>query len=687
MISGIALIVSIFDLVPLPFDASWAAIILCGIPIILEAVIGLATAFDIKADVLVSLALIASVCIGEDFAAGEVAFIMQLGGLLEELTVARARAGIEKLVHLTPQTARVITGGKETAVPAEAVKVGEDSSIQRMIRLVQSADAGKAKIVGLADRWTTWIVVIALTAAALTWIFSGEIIRAVTILVVFCPCALVLATPTAIMAAIGNATKHGFLVREGDALERLAAVKKITFDKTGTLTYGTPRVVLVHSALPSLSDHELYRLCAAAERYSEHPLGKAITHCCQQETGEALEEGENFQMVPGRGVSARVDEKVILAGNAELLAEHHIAIPEEAAKAADTQLSQGCTVTYTAVDGVFAGFLALSDTIREESANMIDRLSALQVQPVLLTGDHQNAAAAIAAQLHIGEVHANCLPEDKLSHIRAYQAVGEKVCMIGDGVNDAPALKAADVGIAMGGVGSDIAVDAADIALVDDEVKELPHLIALSKRMMRTIKLNITFSLTLNFIAIVLAITGTLNPVVGALVHNAGSVLVITNSALLLKWRQTALAEFRVRRREICLIVNSDDRRVGIYSLRGARVAAAPRAARHKAQRILFKKSGLQNCNPLFLIFFFFLRPTEGIRSTSRGMISSLPSSMMALITSLLTPERKPKLHVGPTAPRPGPTLLMAVSEAVKAAVKSISSSVSTSVPSSRIAI
>lgn len=467
---------------------------------------------------LVSLALIASVCIGE------VAFIMQLGGLLEELTVARARAGIEKLVHLTPQTARVILGGEEKAVPAGDVKVGEDSSIQRMIRLVQSADAGKAKIVGLSDRWTAWIVVIALTAAALTWLISGEIIRAVTILVVFCPCALVLATPTAIMAAIGNATKHGFLVREGDALERLAAVKKITFDKTGTLTYGTPRVVLVHSALPLLSDHEPYRPCAAAEHYSEHPLGKAITRCCQQEMGEIPVEAEDFRMVPGRGVSARVDGRAILAGNAELLAEHRIAIPEEATKDADAQLSQGCTVTYAAVDGVFAGFLALSDTIREESANMIDRLSALQVQPVLLTGDHQNAAAAIAAQLHIGEVHANCLPEDKLSHIRAYQA--------------------ADVGIAMGGVESDIAVDAADIALVDDKVKELPHLIALSKRMMRTIKLNITFSLTLNFIAIVLAITGTLNPVVGALVHNAGSVLVITNSALLLKWRQTASQSF-----------------------------------------------------------------------------------------------------------------------------------------------
>ena len=314
ILSGIALIISMFDLLPLPFDAAWIAIILCGIPIILEAIIGLITAFDIKADVLVSLALIAAVLIGEDFAAGEVAFIMQLGALLEDLTVAKARAGIEKLVHLTPQIARIIRNGEEKMIPAEqvsvgdtlrilpgetvpvdgviisgqtsvnqavmtgeslpvdktvgdevssgtvnqfgafemkATKVGEDSSIQRMIKLVQSADAGKAKIVGLADRWATWIVVIALSAAALTWAISGEIIRAVTILVVFCPCALVLATPTAIMAAIGNATKHGFLVREGDALERLSKVSKVTFDKTGTLTYGTPTV----TAVKSISDY------------------------------------------------------------------------------------------------------------------------------------------------------------------------------------------------------------------------------------------------------------------------------------------------------------------------------------------------------------------------------------------------------------------------------------------------
>ena len=410
VISGIALLLSIFKVIPqMPFDIAWVAIILCGVPIILEAVIGLVTAFDIKADVLVSLALIASICIHEDFAAGEVAFIMQLGALLEDLTVARAQAGIEKLVKLTPQTARVIDAGQTSinqavmtgeslpvdkgagdevssgtvnqfgAFEMKATKVGENSSIQRMIRLVQSADAGKARIVGLADRWATWIVVTALTAAILTWIITKEPIRAVTILVVFCPCSLVLATPTAIMAAIGNATKHGFLVKEGDALERLAKVKRVTFDKTGTLTVGVPKVVLAQSVVDVYSDEEIY---------------------------------------------------------------------------------------------------AFIDT---------------------------------------------------------YQKNKELVCMIGDGVNDAPALKIAAVGIAMGGVGSDIAVDAADIALVDDEIRELPHLFSLSHRMMTKIKFNLSFSMLLNFVAIILAMTGILNPVVGALVHNVGSVFVIVNSAFLLK--------------------------------------------------------------------------------------------------------------------------------------------------------
>lgn len=599
ILSGIAVLCSLLKVQPFPFDMAWVAIVLCGLPIILEAVIGLVTEFDIKADVLVSLALIASILIGEDFAAGEVAFIMQLGGLLEELTVAKARAGIEKLVHLTPRTARVLRNGAETMIPAEqvqigdqirvlpgesipvdgviisgqtsinqavmtgeslpvdktvgdtvssgtvnqfgafemeATKVGEDSSIQRMIRLVQSADAGKAKIVGLADRWATWIVAIALSAAALTWLISGQIIRAVTILVVFCPCALVLATPTAIMAAIGNATKHGFLVREGDALERLAKAKVIAFDKTGTLTYGTPKVVAVNSVSGKHDKDEIYRLTASAEQLSEHPLGKAIVNCFKKEQKGSLAAAEEFQMIPGRGVCARIDGAEVLAGNPELLQEH--GVETNLPSGVETYQKQGCTITYLAINREFAGYLALSDTLRKESAATIEDISRLGVQPVLLTGDHENAAGAIASQLHIGAVRANCLPEDKLNSIGEYQKKGMPVCMIGDGINDAPALKKADVGIAMGGVGSDIAVDAADIALVDDEVRELPHLIALSKRMMTTIKLNMTFSMTLNFIAIILAITGVLNPIVGALVHNGGSVLVITNSAFLLKWRK-----------------------------------------------------------------------------------------------------------------------------------------------------
>lgn len=603
IVSGAALLVSIFDLFPLPFDAAWISVILCGIPIILEAVIGLVTAFDIKADVLVSIALVASLCIGEDFAAGEVAFIMQLGALLEDLTVAKARAGIEKLVRLTPQTARVIKNGKEEMVPAEkvdvggvlrvlpgetipvdgvilsgrtsinqavmtgesmpvdkkpgdevssgtvnqfgafemeAAKVGEDSSIQRMIRLVQTADAGKAKIVGLADRWATWIVVIALSAALVTGFVTGEIIRGVTILVVFCPCALVLATPTAIMAAIGNAAKHGFLVKEGDALERLAGVRKITFDKTGTLTCGKPSVISVISISEDFSEDEIYRLAASAERLSEHPLGKAIVSSYREKQGLPVIQANDFQMIPGYGVSAMLNGRRILAGKEELLEKQGITVDRR--PDIRSCLQEGCTLICIAADKEQIGYVILSDTLRKESMDTIEKLKQLGAEPVLLTGDNENAAKHMAGKLHIGEVCAGCLPEDKLRYIENCQKSGKSVCMIGDGVNDAPALKRADVGIAMGGIGSDIAVDAADIALVDDKVGELPHLLSLSKRMMTTIKWNLAFSMTLNFAAIILAITGILNPVVGALVHNAGSVLVIINSAFLLKWKKLPIS-------------------------------------------------------------------------------------------------------------------------------------------------
>lgn len=629
-ISAVALAASLLFPSAFPVDPAWVAIVLCGLPIVLGAIHGLVTKFDIKADVLVSLALLASVAIGEYFAAGEVAVIMQLGALLEDVTVAKARAGIERLVELAPQTARVVKEGIERTVPAsevelgdrcrvlpgetvpvdgivlegrtsvdesvmtgepipvdkipgdevksgtvnqfgaftmEATKVGEDSSLARMIALVESADAGKAKIVRIADRWATWIVVIALASAAVTWAVTGEVIRAVTILVVFCPCALVLATPTAIMAAIGNLTKSGVLVREGDALERLAKVSYVAFDKTGTITVGKPEVVAVkafespisvhahghegccghyqHSHAASSSSESsfepvdeagLYRLVASAESLSEHPLGRAIVASYSEGGLKPLSAAEDFQMVPGRGVAAFVESRAVLAGNEEFMRER--GVRGFSAAAASSLEKEGCTIVHVAVDGTSAGFVALSDRPRAGVDAVISRVKALGFTPMLLTGDKRGAAAHVASAVGIEEVKAECLPEDKLAVMEDSERAGKPVCMVGDGVNDAPALKRAYVGAAMGGVGSDIAVDAADIALVRDDIGALPHMLALSRRMMTTIKLNMAFSMALNFAAIVLAMFGVLGPVVGALVHNAGSVLVIANSALLLRWKR-----------------------------------------------------------------------------------------------------------------------------------------------------
>ncbi len=600
-VAGAALAVSFFGLVDLPFDAAWVAIVLCGIPILKDAAVGVFTRFDIKADVLVSMALIASVLTDEIFAAGEVAFIMQIGSFLEEFTVAKARAGIEKLVRLTPRTARrILENQNEETIPAEAVKVGDllrvlpgetipvdgvivhgntsvdqsvmtgesipvdkgegdevfsgtlncfgafemrsskrdsDSSIQRMIRLVQSADAGKARIVGIADRWATWIVVAAVLSAALAWIVTGELVRAVTILVVFCPCALVLATPTAIMAAIGNATRHGVLIREGDALERLATVRDIVFDKTGTLTHGRPEVTALHNFHAVLPDRELALIAAAVEARSEHPLGKAVVRGFPGGERTTFPEVEAFEMVPGRGVSARVAGRPFLAGSLELLRSRGVELPEEGASKAEEQLAEGATLILLALDGRFCGIIALADLVRENAAATVAELNAIGVRTVLLTGDNPSAARHIAELLGIRDFRAGCLPENKLAWIDETMRKGEPVCMVGDGVNDAPALKCARVGIAMGGIGSDIAIEAADIALVKDDIGQLPFLFRLARRMMTTIRINLTFSMILNFAAVVLAWLGLLNPVIGALVHNAGSVLVIVNSALLLNWR------------------------------------------------------------------------------------------------------------------------------------------------------
>ena len=579
----------------LPVDPAWAAILLCGVPILFGAGRGLIFDHDIKADVLVSLALLASLAVGEYFAAGEVAFIMQLGTLLEDYTAARANAGLEKLVDMTPRTARVTREGKEVIVSAETVTVGEvltvlagetipldgtilsgrttvdtsvmtgeslpvekgpgdavmsgtvnqygtftmradkiceDSALQRIIRLAKEAEAEKAPIVRLADRWATWLVVIALGCAVLTWLGTGIFLRAVTVLVVFCPCAFILATPTAVMAGLANAARHGILVRSGDALERLAQVEWAAFDKTGTLTEGEPKVVEVVSLSSAFNEAAVERWAAIAERRSEHPLGRAIAAAFLADETAV----EDFELFAGRGVRAVAQGHTIWVGTFNFLAEQGIsaAMAEEAAL---PYQAQGATVVGVAVDDVLCGIIALADTIRSAAPQVLTKLKTVGITPLLLTGDSEAPARAIAAQAGIDEVRYSLLPEDKQAVVRTFTEQGKRLAMIGDGVNDALALKSAYAGIAMGGIGSDIAVESADAVLVEDDIRRLPYLFALMKKVIGNVRQNIILSLLINFSAVLLSAFGLLNPVTGALVHNGGSVLVVVNAARLLRER------------------------------------------------------------------------------------------------------------------------------------------------------
>ena len=601
IISSICLFMSLIQSVDelLHFNLSWVAIILCGLPIIKEAATCLYEEFDIKADVLVSLALIASVIIGEIFAAGEISVIMTIGALLEDLTVQKAQSGIENLVKLTPKQARIIRDNKEIMINADDIEIGDivrviagetipvdgviikgqgsidesimngeslpvdkyvgddvlsgtinqystfdikatktsqDSSLKRMIKLVKEADSKKAPIVSLTDRWATWIVVIALVSSIGTYLVTHQILRSVTILVVFCPCALVLATPTAIMAGIGNASKYGILIKGGDVVERLSKIKNIAFDKTGTLTYGKLSVVEYKSFNPDYDDETFLKILASVEAYSEHPLGKAITSY-YKENNEELLDIQNFTVNPGKGITANLGEKSILVGNLKLIKDVDINLNKDIINISEEFTKKGCTVIYLLIDNKLIGYVALSDILREEAKEVISYIKSQKINPVMLTGDNKNSAQNIASIVGIDDIHPSLLPEDKMNIIKNLEDSKSPTCMIGDGVNDALALKYSSVGISMGAIGSDIAIEASDIALASDDIKNIPYLLYLSKKTMKTIKLNVTFSLALNFLAIILAMTGILNPVVGALVHNLGSVFVILNSAKLLKTR------------------------------------------------------------------------------------------------------------------------------------------------------
>ena len=542
--------------------------------------------------------------IGEYFAAGEVAFIMQLGKVLEDKTAEKSHRNLQALIDLTPTKARlrtangdieikvsdiklgdrllilpgesipidgkiisgsttidqaIITGesmpvdkvelddvyqgtlNQQGVIEIEATRIGEASTLKKMIRLVAEAEENKAPIVRIADKWARRLVPVALIMSVLILIFTRDFTRAVTALVVFCPCSLILATPTAMVAAIGNATKKGILIKSGTAIEAMAKVDTFVFDKTGTLTEGKIKVdeiVLFDYAEQIQHDAtiEFISAIASAEKFSEHPIGKAIREYAFLH-GVSADDPESFEMQIGKGVVAMVDGKRIAIGERAVLSTLEKQL-EGVATQIQTYQSKGKTVLPVSIDNQLKGLVLVSDQIKPDARQAIEQLKIHGIRHVaMLTGDHVRVANEIGRQMDIVDIYASQLPENKVSAIKSMREKGLNIAMIGDGINDAPALATASVGIVMGAIGSDIAIEASDIALMNDDISQLPFLLRLSQKTRNRIVFNIVISMIINFGAIILAGFGILNPVTAAIVHNFGSVFVVVNSSLLLSYK------------------------------------------------------------------------------------------------------------------------------------------------------
>ncbi len=600
-VSGVFLMASIFGwLRQLPIDPAWAAIIISGIPIVCGAVKGLVAEFDVTADVLVAIALVSAVIIGEYFAAGEVAFIMQLGKVLEDVTAGKTKKSLHALIKLKPQKACIKTTDGETtilasevmegnvilvrpgeavpvdgriirgntsidqsvmtgesvpvdkmigdqvyqgtvnqqgAIEIEATRAGNDTSLQKMIQLVAQAEENKAPIVRLADKWARILVPVALGCALVIYFVTKDVYRAVTALVVFCPCSLILATPAAMMAAIGNATKKGILIKSGAAVEAASKMDTLVTDKTGTLTYGKLQVKDVAVLDSSLQSGSLPDIVASAEKFSEHPVGKAIQAYCMDK-GIAANDPESFEMRPGKGIAARVDGHDIWIGE-KIIGPETLHKAPEAFALMEKMQREGKTVLPVAMDGRMIGLVSLADTLRAEAKGVIEQLRKEGIANIIiLTGDNKAVADAIGAAAGATEIYASQLPEDKARFIKALTGKGHVVGMVGDGVNDAPSLASASVGIVMGAIGSGVSMEAADMALMGDDLSRLPFFLRICRKTKSRIIMNIVFSMLLNFSAIILAGFGLLTPVSAAIVHNFGSVFVVVSSALLLTYKE-----------------------------------------------------------------------------------------------------------------------------------------------------
>ena len=556
---------------------------------------------DFTADIPVSFATAAALIIGQYSAAAVVAVLLLLGGMLEEFVSARAGNALDELSKLLPDRVTVRRDGEDRVVPLEevqsgdlvlirsgdripvdgaislgtasvnqaaitgeslpvekqvgdlvyagtlnevgalevrATKVGTETTLGQIRRMVEEAQKQKAPIERILNRYAKFYTPAAIILGALVWWFSGDILRAITILIVFCPCVMVLATPTALVASIGNAALRGSLVKKGATIEAMAKVNAVAFDKTGTLTFGQPKLTTIQP-FGEMTETELLRLAASAEKLSEHPLGRAVVQAAIARE-VVVPDPEELTVLPGLGVRARIQDGEVVIGRPRLLSEQDITVGSDIAARARNLAAVGRTVILVAHNRQIVGMLVLEDTLRSEASSVITRLGKMGIRTVLVTGDNTVTAERIAGALGISEVHADVLPAQKVEIVKQLQAQGWSVAFVGDGVNDGPALATANVGVAMGLGGTDVAIETAEIALLSDDLAKLPHLLSLSRQAMRAIKQNLIFSLSVLAIAVGLAIPGILSPVTGALLHELSSIPVIANSARLIGIKEQA---------------------------------------------------------------------------------------------------------------------------------------------------
>ncbi len=584
---------------PLGMYLALAACVLSGYPIVRNSIISTLTNKRLNAEVLVTCALIASIWVGEYLAAAIVVLMMNIGELLEDITIAKTGEAVRALMELESDTARVIRNGREVEIDIEDVRLGDmvlvksgekipidgkvkegrgeinqapitgesalitkepgdevfggtlnqlgvikvevtrvvtETILSKIVDLVHKAQAAKPPIERVADRFASWFTPVMLALAFLVWLITGEVLRAVTVLVVACPCALVIATPTAVVAGIGNAARRGILIKGGAVLEIIGKLTTFVFDKTGTLTYGTPAVRSVRG-FDGVPENEVLSLAGTAEKYSEHPLADAILKQCTEKEAWPFDP-DKTEVIVGRGIVAEKDGKEIMVGNERLFAEKGIFLSPEAKTFLGDVSETGSTGVLVGHDGRIVGGIGIADVLKKDVHQSIEDIRKVGIKKVLmLTGDTKKVAQAIAEGAGLDEIVADLLPEEKLEYVKKLKSQGEKVAMVGDGINDAPSLVEADVGIAMGVIGADAAIEAADIALTGDDLTKAAEAIALSRKTVSIIKQSIFISIAINSVALILASTGDIGPVIGAIVHNIGSVVVVGNSSRLIGYR------------------------------------------------------------------------------------------------------------------------------------------------------